>query len=143
MDAQSALWPLDVVVSEALQEDATLAALIHGVYSQGMVPEEIWDLEPRKSFIAFGPAPEDPASRFGRYASVVSLELHLWCPAMGRELLLSIYAHVARILHGKTFATDTHSLSATKVRFITSFPDPDRPVWMHGVCEFTAHTAVL
>lgn len=134
--SRSPINPLQVAIYERLTGDATLSALVDGVYDQ--VPEEL----PR-DYVRIGDhlsTPDNDLTSFGRE---VTETLHIWTRRRGNKLGQDIAARVVELLDHQHRALSVllegHRVVSIRCEFDQALPDPN-PEIRHHVLRFRITT---
>lgn len=131
MSADSA-WELQKAVYNALVADATLAAMIAGVY----------DHAPQGAafpYLVIGESTARPWGAAGLDGIEATLAVHVWSRARGLREVKTIAAEVYRILHDANLALTGHTLVSLRFAFSESALEADG-ITRHGVISFRAVT---
>ncbi|WP_238698072.1 DUF3168 domain-containing protein [Streptomyces sp. E5N91] len=120
MTAPSTMGPVQRALYSALSEDATLTALITGVY----------DFVPEPSpfpYIAIGEATEVPDNAHGRFGRQTVVTLHVWTRARGHTVGLAIGARVTALLDHQPLTVEGQHHVVTRFEFSQTLTDPEPP----------------
>ncbi|MFJ4863397.1 DUF3168 domain-containing protein [Streptomyces sp. NPDC088748] len=120
MTAPTALGPVQAAVYARLTGDATLMALLSGVYD--FVPESV-----AFDYVVIGEATEIPDNRHGGFGRETTLTLHVWSKYRGHARGQRIAARITALLdHQPLTIADLHHVS-TRFEFSQTLTDPEPP----------------
>lgn len=131
----TALGPVQAAIYDVLSGDATLGALINGVFDD--VPEGT-----AYPYVVIGEAlgiPDNSHDRFGRETTET---LHVWSDHRGFSQLSVIAARVVALLDHQPLTIAGHHHVVTRYEFGQQLKDPD-PSLRHTVLRFRVVTEQL
>ncbi|MGA5374245.1 DUF3168 domain-containing protein [Streptomyces griseoincarnatus] len=120
MTAESAMRPVQAAVYARLTGDATLMALIRGVFD--FVPEP--DAYP---YVVIGEATEVPDNRHGGFGRQTVITLHVWTQSEGHGPGLTIGDRVTELLDHQPLTITGLDHIATRFEFSQTLTDPEPP----------------
>ncbi|MFC8442665.1 DUF3168 domain-containing protein [Streptomyces griseoincarnatus] len=118
MTAESAMRPVQAAVYARLTGDATLMALITGVF------DFVLDDYP---YIVIGEATEVPDNRHGGFGRQTVITLHVWTQAEGHGPGLAIADRVTELLDHQPLTITGLDWVATRFEFSQTLTDPEPP----------------
>lgn len=127
-----ASWELQKAVYAALDGDATLGALITGVFDH-VPPDTAFP------YVTVGEVTVADASTMGKDGQAHTITVHSWSRGRGRKEVKDIMAEVYRVLHKANLALTGHDLAGMMFEFASTLTDPDGLTY-HGVQRFRAVT---
>ncbi|MCZ4605376.1 DUF3168 domain-containing protein [Streptomyces sp. Lzd4kr] len=116
----SAVLPVQDAVLAALTADATLMALIRGVF------DWVKDDQPYP-YIAIGEAVETPDNTHDSHGSNTVITLHVWSKYRGYAQALTIAARVRALLEHRPLTVAGHRHVATYYQSLQTITDPEPP----------------
>ena len=120
-------WELQVAVNTALNADATLSALVTGVY-------DFVDKDASLPYVTIG---DDTASWEGSMGvdwSAARINIHSWAYGEGRKSVLQIMDAIFNVLHKGSLTIDGKTHVKTLMEFTDTFLEDDGTY--HGVQRF-------
>ncbi|MEU2992896.1 DUF3168 domain-containing protein [Streptomyces griseoincarnatus] len=120
MTAPAPMLPVQSAVYARLEADATLMAMISGVYDY--VPETA-----EYPFVVIGEAIETPDNRHGGYGRETVVTLHSWSRYQGYAQVLRIGARVTALLDHQPLTIEGVAHIATRFEFSQTLTDPEPP----------------
>lgn len=132
---ESAAWPIDVAVDTAILADAQVSAVLKGDKVYSLVAKQGAMLP----YIVLGDSAETAFRTFGRAGNDGALTMHIW--GTDKRQVLTIHAHLVRILDGARLAVAGHEMVRGRVELVTVLADEDGKA-MHGVARYTPMTQV-
>ena len=129
------LGPVQAAMYGVLIGDATLGALISGVFDE--VPEGT----PRP-YMVIGEALETPANSHDRFGRETVETLHVWSDHRGFSQVSEIAARVVALLDHQPLTIAGHHHVVTRYEFGQQLKDPD-PSLRHTVLRFRVVTEQL
>ena len=118
MTAESAMRPVQAAVYARLTGDATLMALITGVF------DFVLDDYP---YIVIGEATEVPDNRHGGFGRQTVITLHVWTQSEGHGPGLAIADRVTELLDHQPLTITGLDHIATRFEFSQTLTDPEPP----------------
>ena len=112
------LGPIQEAVYGVLSGDATLAALVAGVFDE--VPEGT-----RYPYVTIGEALEQPANSHDRFGRETVLTLHVWTVSRGFTDGMAIAARLVALLDHQPLTITGHHHVATRYEFSQTLRDPE------------------
>lgn len=116
----SPMWPIQKAVRAQLRGDATLMALVTGVYDGA--PET--DAFP---YIVIGEATETPDNSHDRYGWQTVFTLHVWTQYQGHGPGLEIGTRVTALLDHQPLTVPGFDHIVTRFEFSQTLTDPEPP----------------
>ncbi|MFG2683163.1 DUF3168 domain-containing protein [Streptomyces sp. NPDC048392] len=120
MTAPSTMGPVQEALYGALTGDATLMALISGVYD--FVPETA-----PFPYIKIGEATEVPDNSHGHFGRQTVVTLHVWTRARGHSKGQEIGARVTALLDHQPLTVEGQHHVVTRFEFSQTLTDPEPP----------------
>lgn len=120
MTAPTALGPVQAAVYARLTGDATLLALITGVYD--FVPESV-----EFDYVVIGEATEIPDNRHGGFGRETTITLHVWSRYRGHSRGQRIAARITALLDHQPLTIDGLHHVSTRFEFSQTLTDPEPP----------------
>lgn len=125
-------WELQKAVFAALDGDATLGALISGVFDHVPPGTEF-------PYVTVGEVTVRDESTMAKDGQVHTVTVHSWSRGRGRKELKQVMGEVYRILHKGTLAVAGQDVAGMMFEFADTLLDPDGLTY-HGVQRFRAVT---
>lgn len=135
MTADSPLGPIQEAVYDVLSADATLAALITGVFDE--VPEGT-----AYPYVVIGEALEQPDNAHDRFGRQTVETLHVWSDHRGFSDATSIASRVIALLDHQPLTIAGRHHVVTRYEFSQALRDPDKPGLRHIPIRFRILTEV-
>lgn len=135
MSAQTSAGEVQTALYSVLTGDATLMALIVGVFDFGAVPT----LQPLP-FITIGDFTESPENAFGRRGYKSRVLLHIWDNSSGFKTCQAILARINFLIDQKPMTLATQTLVYFLYQQSHPLDDPGTDNIRHYVCEYESFT---
>lgn len=129
----SAALPLQAGLYSLLTGDATLMAMIGGVF------DAVPDNQPCP-YVTIGEVESADWSTFGKSGESFVLTLHVWSESKGKKEAQTIQNRLDTLVHRGTISVSGFTFVSAIREMATVMQDPDGVTW-HGVQRFRIHVS--